>query len=74
LSTSGDDGWVGEGAIAPESIQVGERVRHRRFGLGEIVWVRVNGRSTTLVIRFDDGDRDIMFGLGLLDFARQSGS
>ena len=73
-STASDDGWISEGAVDPSSVQAGEQVRHKRFGPGQVVWVRVNGRSTTLVIRFDDGDRDIMFGLGLLDFARTSGS
>jgi hypothetical protein len=41
---------------------------------GSDLVVLVGNGLPIAVNRFDDGDRDIMFGLGLLDFARTSGS
>jgi hypothetical protein len=67
------DGWLPENAVDPGDLQPGRAVRHRWYGAGTIVWVRLTGQSTSLLIRFLSGDRDIAFGLGQLEFAQIDG-
>ncbi len=71
-SASEGNGWVPESAVEPAELEPGRVVRHSSLGVGTIVWVRMNGRSTSLVIRFSSGDREILFGLGKLEFGRVS--
>ena len=63
------DAWLPESAIDPAELQPGRAVRHRSWGTGTIVWVRGAGHSTSLVVRFPSGDHEIVFGLGMLEFA-----
>jgi hypothetical protein len=66
-------GWVSESAIDPMSIEAGERVRHPGFGEGTVAWVRTRGHSTTLVVNFGAEPREILFGMGMLEFAQKVG-
>jgi hypothetical protein len=64
------DGWLPENAIDLSELRPGLTVRHPRFGKGTIIGIHSSGRSPSVVIRFASGEREIQFGLGMLEFAR----
>jgi hypothetical protein len=58
-----------EAAVARSEIEMGARVRHRAKGEGTVLSVRLSGKSTELLIRFDaTGEAWIVFGYGVLEF------
>jgi len=59
--------WVGENAVDPNDVQPGWQARHRSFGEGLVVWVRVQGKGVSYVIRFSGEDHEIATGYGLLE-------
>jgi type I restriction-modification system DNA methylase subunit len=62
--------WQPEEVVDPATLQIGARVRHRSFGDGTISAIRGARPSTYLLIRFHQGEREIAFGYGVLEFQR----
>ena len=60
-------GWIQENGVDPKDVQPGWQARHRSFGEGLVVWVRVQRKSVSYVIRFSAGDHEIATGYGLLE-------
>ena len=67
-------GWIQENGVEANDVQPGWQARHRSFGQGVVVWVRVQGRNVSYVIRFSGGDHEIATGYGLLELRPPDGS
>ena len=66
---TGDERWAPETSVDPTAIDPGSLIRHRSFGIGTLLSIESNGRSSQLLIRFDrSGEKWIAFGYGLLEF------
>lgn len=66
--------WRTESQVEPAEIMLGMRVRHRTKGLGTVLTVKRDRRSTELLIAFDSsGEAWIAFGYGVLEFAHDTG-
>jgi hypothetical protein len=61
-----ESGWVSDIALERSASIIGRRARHRVFGEGVVVQEETT-KHRSVVIRFADGERDVPFGLGLLE-------
>ena len=77
-SPSGDGptgGWRAETTVHPNKLVLGQRVRHRAHGEGTVLTVKPSGKGAELLVRFDvDGEKWIVFGYGVLEFAHDEGA
>ena len=60
--------WSPESVVDPSELILGMNVRHRSFGEGTILTVEREGRTTSLLVRFPDGEREIAFGYNILEY------
>jgi len=78
-SPSGDSGstgdWRAETTVHPNKLLLGQRVRHRAHGEGTVLTVKPSGKGAELLVRFDvGGEKWIVFGYGVLEFADDEGA
>jgi hypothetical protein len=79
VSPSGSDGstpdWRAETTVHPNNLVLGQRVRHRAHGEGTVLTVKPSGKGAELLVRFDvGGEKWIVFGYGVLEFADDEGA
>jgi hypothetical protein len=72
---AGEGRWAPETSLDPFALIPGARIRHRSFGIGTLLSIESNGRSSQLLIRFEGwGEKWIAFGYGLLEFGESRSS
>lgn len=60
--------WWSEATVEPGRLILGIKARHRLFGEGVVLAIRQLGSSSSVLVRFPHGEREIEMGRGFLEF------